>query len=478
MELDQSTFSKIVRVSPVTVVLIGGSPRSGTTLLADIFNENEHAGIFVEYSFSQFLSDLLPIFSYGQSSNHQRAISSPDRGEMNNVFVEGGNEEGGRAGDIVRATAGNYNGINNLPRMRHQARYPKLEDLAQIAHAVVCTALAKKDLRIIGSKTPNLHDHVDVERVFKTFDKVKVVFMIRNPLAVVNSSLRRRNNTLIGSDDWHVVDAERAVHEYIENIVKMISLSKVWPECCFLIKYEDLIKEEHKVIDKLSDFLTEKVYSRNLSVLSQQQHIILTDKETRVVERAFGSVLQKWEGLLLTGRVNDIICNLHGCVYSIVLGEVISFRLSAEAEKRKYLGLGWSGVESEGVWSDCSEAHIIFDAASNQDCVIRLELTPFLPDGYLEMEITLNGHVLFKKSIMTQEFLLSGNFKLESEYMLIFQSPCIVKLDCTSLNSNAPNILAFKFPRLISGLDRGISKDPRRLGIQLRELSISPVHKA
>ena len=49
---------------------IGGPPRSGTTLLANIFNEQPKVGIFSELYFGEFLQALDPLFAYerGQST--------------------------------------------------------------------------------------------------------------------------------------------------------------------------------------------------------------------------------------------------------------------------------------------------------------------------------------------------------------------------------------------------------------------------
>src|SRR4051812_8445448 len=48
----------------VTAVLIGGAPRSGTTLLCDLLNEQPEVGLMSELFLGDFLDQLDPLFRF------------------------------------------------------------------------------------------------------------------------------------------------------------------------------------------------------------------------------------------------------------------------------------------------------------------------------------------------------------------------------------------------------------------------------
>ena len=67
---------------PPTVVLISGSPRTGTTLLAEILNQSPRAGIMFEYGLGDLLHDLTGVFEYGREHEIRDAGKTPRRARL------------------------------------------------------------------------------------------------------------------------------------------------------------------------------------------------------------------------------------------------------------------------------------------------------------------------------------------------------------------------------------------------------------
>ena len=150
--------------SSVPVVLVGGPARSGTTLMADILNEQDDVGVLAELYFGDFLATLEGLFDF------ERALAP----------LKAAKDAGGSPGEAP-IVGMRYTPQEHFVERRHHRRFPHREDFPRLACRLVGEILDKPNLRLIGCKTPNFAERYRSGEIEAVFPNTRLLFIVRNP---------------------------------------------------------------------------------------------------------------------------------------------------------------------------------------------------------------------------------------------------------------------------------------------------------
>jgi hypothetical protein len=307
------------------VLYVRGCMRSGTTLLADLLNESREIGIIYEQPFGDVLERIQPLFWY------ERAV---DGLSAKLPFEERARQVSARP-------------------------YPRRERQAEIAAGIVAASLGKRDLRIVGSKTPGPWKAARLDLVRAAFGTVRYVFIVRNPLGTINSIAARNERYLCGLDpSWTFRDIAEAIGLYREGIALLLSTVAASPDDCYVIGYEELLADPERVLAGLSAFLGVEIPYRPGMVRDTKPPSALSAAEEESVRATFASALDSWSSKRLSGPASRLGSTLDDCVLTPETGRAYRFELAAH--DRSMLGAGWSDSERGGTWSDGARAEIWF----------------------------------------------------------------------------------------------------------------------
>lgn len=408
-------------------------------MVAELINASDRAAIVFDYSLGQLVHDLQPILSYART---HRSLT-------------------GKAGGGT--PAGDHGGRTyyNQPRREAVTRFPTPERLGAIVAGVVAAALGKRDVALIGSKTPGavaLRDHDILAPLFAT---VKFLFVVRSPLPTINSMMNRRNRARLGLDDWPFPDVAAAIAEYRQNVRLLLSHVARYPDRCLVVKYEDLIDRFAATAGAIDTFLgpgfdlagdSAKLFE--VGVQPGATKNVLTPDEQAAVRAAFGAALDTWDRKALTGLHAGTVDALADCADPLVPGT--SQRFDAAARERRYLGAGWSVLQPDGVWTDGERADLFFTVPADGEYVVSLRASVFLPgpEAALALRFEVDGTDAVRATCRS-----SGPHTFACG-PLRFAAGAVQRLTVHVDPARSP-------------LECGISNDDRRLGLLLHELSLS-----
>ena len=461
------------------VVMIGGLPRSGTTVVTDVLNESAHVAIMAEYEVQALIQDLQPIFGYGAELHHVLAnidtesarqrtstITLTDAGMQLAKWPLGPTDRNPPPPHDEPAAASHYVPYDNAP-MQHTLRYPLRSRTGTIASAVIRASLDKPQAGLVGSKYPlfmlnerhfTLHEH---------FDDVRYVILLRNPHSQINSSLNRRNRSVTGVDTWHIGTIDEAVTEFRRVVARTISLLDRFPGECLIVKFEDIEERPTTELRRLFDFL--EIDDRPCcEIVTAERGVrnILTPSELAHLHAFFGDVIERWPSLKLGGTAPTALDSLACLCEAWPQEQVLTL-----ADLTRALGTGWSEPDTDGVWSDGARADLVFapvDVATPY--YIKLEADWHMPNRPIGMRIELNG------DMVCDAVLVHGNLTATMAGRQIMaipvpHEPTAIWLGPVTPRADGPNLLTFMFDGVQSPAALGLSDDPRQLGMHLRSLT-------
>lgn len=446
------------RVSaPPRVLLVRGCPRSGTSMLVETINQSPRAGMIFEYSLGQLVRDLEPLLAYGRTHNDLR----------------------NKLGGAESAAAANSGVYWNIPTVGPLRRFPTEERFPAIVRAVVEASLDKRDLEVIGSKTPGDIAHGDRASVEPYFPRISYLFTTRSPLDTINSMLNRRNLTQLGVDTWPWTDVEGSIREYRHNVNLLLSHADAYGADCFVVKYEDLNADIDAMVRRLSDYLQIPFafdtalapggYLRRPS--SRTKNVMSPDEEAQV-RAAFGDAIASWSGKVLTGPAPDVAGELVDCVAPMQVET--KYRYDRDYGERHFLGLGWSAVQADGVWTDAARADLFCRVASDGDYALYVEASFYVPEARPTLNVTLDvdGAEAFRGT-----FVASGAHPIgaSSTETRVYPGDGRKGLMCGPLRLRANRVTRLTFtiddPR--SPMELGYSADSRKVAVLLHSLLLT-----
>lgn len=150
-------------------------------------------------------------------------------------------------------------------------------------------------------KTPDHYKYLD--KILDWYPQAKVIWMLRDPRAVMASTLKR----------WSKTPVDVRTQQWSNSI---ILFQQKWSEDSRvkLIKYEDLVKDAESHMKELCDFIGEEFYLDMIQERTQNvQQVFLPDDETnqkgreRLANRSITAVgLDKWRSNLSTEQISTI----------------------------------------------------------------------------------------------------------------------------------------------------------------------------
>jgi Sulfotransferase family len=347
-----------------TVLLVRGAPRSGTSIVTELLNESPHVAIISEYPLAALAGDLDPIFAYEHAQRAELLELGFAHVDPDGTLRLGATLPNGQ--DYY------WRGTARLP----PASYPTHARRAQILTSVAAASLDKSQVRIIGSKTPGVATEGDRDALAGLFPAVRYLFVVRNPLDVINSSINRRNRARKNLDRWHAGDIAAVIDEYRHNMRYLRAHVARYGDDCFVLKYEDLTERYGDVRDALSDFLGVPLRPESSVIWHEQPPpIVLTRQERSRVAAAFGSLIDGWNDAVRSGSGPAAIAGLPSFDDAVVAA--VPYRYGGPSGTRSFLGLGWHEPDGAGVWSRGPEADLLFTVPAAGEYTVQAELSTF-----------------------------------------------------------------------------------------------------
>jgi hypothetical protein len=351
--------------------------------------------------------------------------------------------------------------------------FPSDERFGSILTAVVEAAVGKRDVSVIGSKTPGSVLADERAALEPYFADIRYLFVLRDPLATLNSMMNRRNLTEFGADAWEIGEIDAAIAEYRQNILALFSHAAAYGDACYVVKYEDLIARDVETLTGVEDFLDLPLMdARRLIRRRTETKTVLTAAERSKITRAFGDVIATWPDKALTGPGTSAVAALGDCVDPLAPGT--RYRYTTATGSRHFLGASWNALEEGGVWSARPEADLFFTVAESREYALSLEFSCFLigPQSAKSVTFELNGNVLFQGTALASE---SPVLDATSGDVPVFAAPGPRTVVCgpVALEAGRVNRLVLRTDDARSPQQLGISEDARSLGVYLHGLLLT-----
>jgi sulfotransferase family protein len=323
------------------VLYVRGCARSGTTLLVNILNRHPQIAIISEQPLGDVAERLLPIFWYEDFLEREQLALSAQRAAPRPT------------GMAI------YEPVDSLEAARATHFYPTRARLGAMLAGIVEASLDKKNVVLIGSKTPGHWSSGQSALVASAFPTVKYVFVVRNPLDTINSMMNRRNKAVAGLDpSWPDKPVVDAISRYHEGVALLLSCTARDPNG-FVVGYEELVTQPRRVLAALGEYLGVDMADDNGSICAARRATnVFTLDEERAVRDAFGNAIDAWSEKRLTGPIGQLGHALDDCVK--VLEPRRTYRCDAPVGDRSMLGTGWSGSEYNGVCGDAAQSDLVF----------------------------------------------------------------------------------------------------------------------
>ncbi len=252
------------------LVLISGAPRSGTTLLRNLLNLHDNVFVLHEIALTAPRSliteaeKLLTGQPFMSSDTHAAPVDDPDDETLLDRFYA---ERDGKQGS-------------------HPAR-PRI---GPMWNAIGSWLSGKPDLHLFGTKLPLAFWNFGEIKHLLHDDEIKTIFIVRDPVDVVNSSMRRRWNTVFGKDDWHIGNVQAACLEWRKAWDYIVERHAMEASRTKIISYHDLCAAPEACLQSLISFLDlpETLLSHNVAeVPATVRQSFLSKQEAAYVSQYF-----------------------------------------------------------------------------------------------------------------------------------------------------------------------------------------------
>lgn len=255
--------------SPIFVV---GAARSGTTMLQLMLNAHPNIAILGEL---HYFDQILQI--------KNRIGDLCDEENIDNMF------------NLLSKTY-HYRFLSQADELFRKVKQRMLKESEQSFEGFYKSTLEEfgkaQNARRFGEKTPSNIDYLD--DLLKIFPKAKIIHIIRDPRAVVASSIKMPTNSkdiLIHSLRW------RCEMLYSKKVTKDASVY-------FEIRYEDLIDDTEKSLKKICQFIGEDYHERMLEFHRDANRFIKGEPWKNGTNKPiYRSSKKKWTRELSPGQI-------------------------------------------------------------------------------------------------------------------------------------------------------------------------------
>ncbi len=352
---------------PVTWLLISGAPRSGTTLLRALVDDHPEAAILQEFGLTRFVRGLSGLVGRPPSVHPPWA---PFAGaetvlERAAAFYE------------EREAAGGGGSHGDLALVAFDA-------LAQ----GLFTSVKASQPRVIGDKMPMRGDWEDVDYLLQRLPGLRLLVILRNPRAVINSSLIRRARQQRGGDIWPITSVQEAAEEWWLACRLAAELVDRLGSAAHIVKYETLCEDADGVMRGVWDWLDLPVHASATLIRRLPEEInVLTAEEAGAVEALLGEVATAWDEEPDPRR---LLQRFSASPRPYVPGRRL---LAASEDADPVFVEGFSWREAWGRWTDgdCAMIRLRHGLAGGQG-VLELQVArTFAPEGACDVLVTANG---------------------------------------------------------------------------------------
>ncbi|GJE61898.1 sulfotransferase family protein [Methylobacterium trifolii] len=230
----------------------------------------------------------------------------------------------------------------------------------------------KTDLVAVGDKTPNIYDANAVQALRVALGGLKVITIVRNPVDVIASSMRRMVQTQAGGDGWHVTSIHDAIIEWINNWEYLASEFRLGSPDDIFVRYEDLAADYHGEMARIAAFLGventfEDLFDQTPEALRDYR---LPALDRREVETRLGELVTGW----MSKSLSEHLSQTPNVVAPVRSGEIIACN---KPETTRYiLRKGFGAVEGWGCWTHGTHAEIRFRIeGAKADAKVWIELS-------------------------------------------------------------------------------------------------------
>lgn len=250
-------------------LLLGGCPRSGTTLLNLLLNSHPEIRISNEHNLWHLIEQARGLFE-----SERKLQQVPDR-------RKGNNERWSR--DMILAATLRFD----------RSIRPLFETLYQTSLVDEGTG---DSIGWFGDKLPRYYRH-DLAELRAVLGEVRVIHLVRHPVDVINSMLWRAANARVGDDYWRGPgDIETAGNEWVSAWNHMTALAAENTTPLLLLSYDELVSRSEEVSAAIAGFLgVSAAFDRDLIVRdARSDRSALDGDQIAAIEQRFEPITSNW----------------------------------------------------------------------------------------------------------------------------------------------------------------------------------------
>ena len=351
-------------------LLVSGSPRSGTTLLANVLNTHPQVACLHEYRLDDLIKNVEAFRKFEEDEilrvkpDYRPAIKIS--GSIHDFMLSRFEFVSDKAGDVMLTY-----------------REAHFEEMFKAFFKCVS---GKADLLVYGDKMPDIrylqNNTADIRR---RLGSLKCLFIVRKPEDVIQSSMRRTMMSLRGLDLlWTPRTLKEAIFEWVENWEYIVQEVRRNPENVYVLKYESLIESFPEESAKLASYLGVADEFVNVTV-STPDHLVdfrLTEEQILEIQEHLGDLAAKWDDL----SASAIIASARQTTF--YFGAERLFKIRAHDTSKLILRKGFSALENWGVWT-CEATAEICMRLDQEISSVELSVKPFFKRA--SFRICVNG---------------------------------------------------------------------------------------
>lgn len=268
----------------VRKLIVSGPPRSGTTVLAEMLSRHDKVALTLEYDFAQIANSLHA--SFNQARQHQAYLdTTPMAGQAGQID--------GYAELVELRIAG----FADVPAWEHPRPGTLANRFERLLSAWFTEVTGKAGPVWIADKMPDVFARTALSQAMELFPALHFIYIFRNPLAMIASSMRRRANALVGQDRWEMQGLAEDIAVWLRS----------WEACQALIaaghpvhvvKYEELVSQPTATMDAIFAFLDLEslpLRCRLYDTPKAVQSRYMSERDEAYVTELMDTVIRRWD---------------------------------------------------------------------------------------------------------------------------------------------------------------------------------------
>jgi Sulfotransferase family len=287
-------------------LVVGGAPRSGTTLVQQILNSHPHIVCLHEFGLHRFVTILDQLFSVEEERD---AWLVPAAAKVAKRLAE--SRRPVTAGEESYATADRpWSSMHEFAKFRYDFTrqeiddpelIPRRKDAIDIYRSVLAAVSRKNQIRVCADKTPGSLIRDTLPALETKLGSIKRLYIVRDPVATIESSVRRARSASRGEDQWHISSVEEAIVEWAENW-ELVAREAREANNALILRYEDLVADFTVHASRIAAFceVEDKFTDLVMPTPEELREPMLSVAERALIEQQLGALATEWQTLSLT----------------------------------------------------------------------------------------------------------------------------------------------------------------------------------